>query len=138
MYDFKLKLQELFRTIGECNNMVLSTSTNDKISSRMMSIIMIDGCFYFQTDKEFRKSKQISENPNVALCFENVSIEGQCSELGKPSKNDFLLICFKSIIIGHIINILLLKMRDYMLYDLFLFKGGFMKMKSHILSVMIF
>ena len=64
--------------------MVLSSSLNDKVSSRMMSIICLDGLFYFQTDKTFRKYNQLIQNPQVALCTENIQIEGICTEIGHP------------------------------------------------------
>lgn len=64
--------------------MVLSTSYQDKVTSRMMSVIIFDGEFYFQTDKNFRKYNQIKNNPNVLLCCDNISVEGICTELGKP------------------------------------------------------
>ena len=70
--------------------MVLSTSENDIVSSRMMSVILMDGTFYFQTDCTFRKYRQISSNRNVALCIDNIQIEGICEELGhRPDNEDF-------------------------------------------------
>ena len=84
MNDFALKCLDLFENIGEHKNMVLSTSLNEKVTSRMMSIVVIDGAFYFQTDCHFRKYKQIMSNPNVALCADNLQIEGLCREIGRP------------------------------------------------------
>ncbi len=93
-------IQAFFKEFGDSKKMVLSTSANDKVTSRMMSIILLEGCFYFQTDKNFRKYAQIKENPNVALCIDNVQIEGICHELGHPMENnDFCRLyekCFKS------------------------------------------
>ena len=46
----------------EFNNgktMVLSSSENDKVTSRMMSVVCVDGLLYFQTDKTFRKYHQL-------------------------------------------------------------------------------
>ncbi len=54
------------------------------VTSRMMSIIILDKKFYFQTDKNFRKYRRLKENPNISLCIDNIQIEGQCKELGKP------------------------------------------------------
>ncbi|MDD6395459.1 MAG: pyridoxamine 5'-phosphate oxidase family protein [Firmicutes bacterium] len=84
MYEFEIKCREFFKQIGNHNTMVLSTSLNDKVTSRMMSIIVIDGKFYFQTDNTFRKYQQIQGNPNVALCADNIQIEGVCNEVGRP------------------------------------------------------
>lgn len=38
----------------------------------MMSVVLINGVFYFQPDKTFRKYEQIKDNPNVALCIDNI------------------------------------------------------------------
>ena len=87
MEQFKEKLEKLFMDIGSSRKMVLSTSYQDKVTSRMMSIIVLDGCFYFQTDRAFRKYDQMKKNPNVALCIDNFQIEGVCEELGHPLEN---------------------------------------------------
>lgn len=91
MNNFEERCRELFEIFGESKNMVLSTSADDKVTSRMMSVIVLDGIFYFQTDITFRKCSQIFKNTNVALCTDNISVEGICSEIGKPSDNaDFI------------------------------------------------
>ena len=64
--------------------MVLSTSENNRVSSRMMSVVRNDGIFYFQTDMTLNKYRQIVSNPNVALCIDNIQIEGICEEIGHP------------------------------------------------------
>lgn len=87
MEDFSEKLKLFFNDLGKGRKMVLSTSENDRVSSRMMSVVQSDGRFYFQTDKELRKYHQLSANRNVALCIDNIQIEGICSELGHPLEN---------------------------------------------------
>ena len=87
MEQFKEKLEKLFMDIGSSRKMVLSTSYQGKVTSRMMSIIVLDGCFYFQTDRTFRKYEQMKKNSNVALCIDNFQIEGVCRELGHPSEH---------------------------------------------------
>lgn len=76
-----------FDDLGSCKKMVLSTSLDDKVTSRMMSMIIINREFYFQTDINFRKYEQIKYNPNVSLCADNIQIEGLCKETGQPSEN---------------------------------------------------
>lgn len=88
MNSFELKKEEIFSNFGYSKNMVLSTSYQDKVTSRMMSVIIFDGEFYFQTDKNFRKYNQIKNNPIVSLCCDNISVEGICTELGKPLDNN--------------------------------------------------
>lgn len=87
MDSFEFKKAEIFSNFGESKNMVLSTSYQDKVTSRMMSVIIFDGEFYFQTDKNFRKYHQIKNNANVSLCCDNISVEGVCTEIGKPLDN---------------------------------------------------
>ena len=80
---------------GKGRKMVLSTSENNKVSSRMMSVVQIDGIFYFQTDLTLNKYRQISANPNVALCIDNIQIEGICKETGHPLDNKLFCNAFK-------------------------------------------
>lgn len=88
MDSFEFKKAEIFSNFGNSKNMVLSTSYQDKVTSRMMSVIIFEGEFYFQTDKNFRKYNQIKNNPNVALCCDNISVEGVCTEIGKSLDNN--------------------------------------------------
>ena len=81
---FAEKYNELLSGFGKGRTMVLSTSAGGLVSSRMMSIVQQDGIFYFQTDKTMRKYHQIMENHNVALCMDNIQIEGVAEEMGKP------------------------------------------------------
>lgn len=68
--------------------MVLSTSEGNRVSSRMMSVVQLDGVFYFQTDRTSHKYHQIVCNHHVALCIDNMQIEGVCEELGHPLEYD--------------------------------------------------
>ena len=81
------KLHELFLEFGLGKKMVLSTCVNHQVSSRMMSLVLLDGKFYFQTDLNLRKYQQLKSNPNVALCIDNLQIEGICEEIGHPLDN---------------------------------------------------
>lgn len=48
--------------------MVLSTSLHDEVTSRMMSFIIQDEKFYFQTDNRFRKYAQLrGEQPDFSM-----------------------------------------------------------------------
>lgn len=83
--DFEEKYKALLALFQKGKPMVLSTSLNDKVTSRMMSIVLLDERFYFQTDLSFRKYEQLKENSNVALCIDNIQIEGLCREIGRPA-----------------------------------------------------
>lgn len=84
MNQFQDKFCAFLEEFGIGKSMVLSTSLHDKVTSRMMSVAQKEGVFYFQTDKTFRKYEQLIGNANVALCIENIQIEGVCEELGYP------------------------------------------------------
>lgn len=47
--------------------MVLATADDARVSARMMSVIQLDGLFYFQTDVTLRKHAQLQRNPRAAL-----------------------------------------------------------------------
>lgn len=100
MGKFENEYCDLLAEFSKGKIMVLSSSKNDKVTSRMMSVIQIDGTFYFQTDKSFRKYDQLINNPLVALCIDNIQIEGICKEIGKPTDNtsfcEIYSECFKA------------------------------------------
>ena len=78
------KYNNIFQQIGDHAKIVLATSHQDKVTARKMSILIMNGIFYFQTDKTFRKYQDIQDNENVALCLDNIQIEGICKEIGHP------------------------------------------------------
>ena len=79
------KLSKLFRTSGKIRKVVLSTSCDNRVTSRMMFFVIYDNKFYCQTDKTFLKYQQIKSNPNVALCIDNIQVEGIAKNIGKIS-----------------------------------------------------
>lgn len=91
MSFFSEKYSDLMDQFGTSKKMVLSTAEKNIVSSRMMSVIQINGKLYFQTDKTFRKYRQIAQNPSVALCIDNIQIEGRCREIGRPLENNEFL-----------------------------------------------
>lgn len=100
MSVFKEKYEDLLLEFNKGKTMVLSTAENNKVSSRMMSIVCFDGLFYFQTDKTFKKYNQLISNPQVALCAENISIEGVCKEIGHPIDNAAFCKVYKELFAG--------------------------------------
>ena len=96
--DFEHETTSFFNKIGIAKKMVLATCAENKTTARMMSCIFTDGNIYFQTDKDFLKYKQITINPNVALCIDNIQIEGIASDIGHPLDKDniFFSVKFKA------------------------------------------
>ncbi len=84
MKGFFEKYNNFLDDFGQGRKMVLSTAENNIVSSRMMSVVQADGIFYFQTDMTMKKYRQLSANGNVALCIDNIQIEGTSEEIGAP------------------------------------------------------
>lgn len=97
MSDFDERLAELYGRLGQRVKAVLATSAHDEVSARMMSFVLFDGKFLFQTDRTFKKACQIAGNPHVAICTDNVQIEGTCREVGKPLDHDTFASAFREL-----------------------------------------
>ncbi len=76
--------EKLWSDIGSSRVMVLSTCADNRVTSRSMSVVVIGGRFYCQTNENYLKCRQIKDNPNVSLCFGNFTAEGTCAVRGKP------------------------------------------------------
>ena len=87
MSRFREKYESFLAEFAKGKTMVLSSFDDGKVSSRMMSVVCIYGAFYFQTDRTFRKYRQLIGNPQAALCIDNIQIEGICKETGHPMDN---------------------------------------------------
>ena len=85
--EFERQWEKFWTEFSNGKKMVLSTSEGDRVSSRMMSVVQKDGVLYFQTDKTMRKYSQLTANDHVALCIDNIQIEGRCTELGRPREH---------------------------------------------------
>lgn len=81
---------------------VLSTSMNDYVTSRPMSIVHIGLDIYFQTNRCYIKHQQMNLNKQVSLCCQNISIEGIAKEIGdwNDESNAEILERYKSKHIG--------------------------------------
>lgn len=93
--NFSEKLPSLWNKLGTHGVMVLSTCSKNRVSSRPMSVVVIDGKFYCQTGENYLKCRQISDNPNVSLFTGNFSIEGKCIISDSPAKHDIFLSSMK-------------------------------------------
>lgn len=89
--EFSEQFKKMWKQIGTHGVMVLSTCADVRVTSRSMSVVVIDGKFYCQTSENYLKYKQLMQNENAALCFNNFSIEGRCHSIGKPADNDFFV-----------------------------------------------
>lgn len=93
--EFYCQWTKFWEEFGSGRKMVLSTSLNDQVTSRMMSVVQQGGTLYFQTDCTFRKYKQLKENEKAALCIDNIQIEGTCRVIGHPREHEVFMTLFK-------------------------------------------
>ena len=100
MSRFVEKYESFLSEFVKGRTMVLSSYYDGKVSSRMMSVVCISGAFYFQTDRTFRKYKQLVDNPHAALCIDNIQIEGVCRELGHPMDDPLFCKAFEECFSG--------------------------------------
>ncbi len=82
--DFLELEREIIHFISQNTTWVLATATGNHVTARSIFTVNIGMNFFFQTDRNFLKYKQITINPNVALCRDNYQIEGAAKELGHP------------------------------------------------------
>lgn len=97
--DYEKLKNEVIFNLENNRTWVLSTASDGNVSSRSMSIINKGLDIYFQTNKCYIKHNQMNKNNNVALCFNNISIEGVAEEIGdwKDEKNKELMELYKSV-----------------------------------------
>ena len=88
-------LGKLWGKIGTHSVMVLSTCCENRVTSRPVSVVVIDGKFFFQTDVNYLKCRQIRENPNTALSFKNFSVEGKCRIMDNPQNHSGFMAAMK-------------------------------------------
>ena len=72
----------MFEKLGESKIMALASSVNDYVMVRNVSCLFYDNKVWFKTDKNFRKTQQLYQNPHVALCWSGVQIEGVAENKG--------------------------------------------------------
>ena len=79
---YEQAIQIMFDKLGNSQIMALASSKNDYVMVRNVSCLFYDDKIYFKTDKNFRKTKQLFENPNVAMCWSGIQVEGTAKDRG--------------------------------------------------------
>ena len=79
---FETAVERMFEILGNSKIMALASSVNDYVMVRNVSCLFYDEKIYFKTDMNFRKTKQIMENPQVAMCFNGIQVEGIAKNKG--------------------------------------------------------
>lgn len=75
-------IELLFEKLGNSKIMALATSLNDYVMVRNVSCLFYNQKIYFKTDKNFRKTQQLLNNQNVALCVGGIQVEGKAINKG--------------------------------------------------------
>ncbi|MDR0410522.1 MAG: pyridoxamine 5'-phosphate oxidase family protein [Treponema sp.] len=81
--NYQIELEKVYTHIGEYKIMALATCSNDHPTVRLMSCIVYGNKIFFQTGTDLIKYEQICKNNNIALCVDNIQIEGIANVLGK-------------------------------------------------------
>ena len=68
--------------LGIWKIMALATCVDNVPMIRNVSCLFYNDKIYFKTDKNFRKTQQLYQNPQVALCWSGVQIEGIAENKG--------------------------------------------------------
>ena len=94
---FEVLKKECLDILDNNKHIVLATSYNDLVTARTISYVMINEKLYFQTLKTYEKVYQITHNNKVALCIDNLQIEGLAKIVGHPfdNKNNLFLELYK-------------------------------------------
>jgi len=74
--SFSEARKRMFELLGDYKVMALGSSLHDHVTVRNVSCLFYGERIRFKTDREFRKTKQLFENPRVALCWSGIQIEG--------------------------------------------------------------
>ncbi|MGL9730661.1 pyridoxamine 5'-phosphate oxidase family protein [Enterococcus sp. DIV0756] len=74
--EYQTVVDQFYKKLGRKKIMALATSLNDHVMVRNVSVIIHEEKILFKTDKNFRKTQQLIENPQVAICYWGVQIEG--------------------------------------------------------------
>lgn len=75
-YDFDLAAEKLWSKLGDWKIMALASCVNNYPMVRNVSCLFYNERIYFKTDKNFRKTQQLYENPRVAMSTGGVQVEG--------------------------------------------------------------
>lgn len=80
--SFEKAVEIMFRQLGDWKIMALGSSVDNHVMVRNVSCLFYDEKIYFKTDKNFRKTKQLFENPQVGMCWSGIQVEGTAKNLG--------------------------------------------------------
>jgi uncharacterized pyridoxamine 5'-phosphate oxidase family protein len=86
--EYDIEIDKIYNYIGESKIMALATSSQNHPTVRLVSCIIYGNKILFQTGADLIKYSQIGENNNVALCIDNIQIEGIANIIGKTNDKE--------------------------------------------------
>jgi uncharacterized pyridoxamine 5'-phosphate oxidase family protein len=82
--DYATRADDVRRFLESKRAIVLATYADGRVTARTVSFVTKDLKIYFMSWDHNVKCRQIRSNPRVALCRDNVQIEGEAKILGSP------------------------------------------------------
>ena len=86
--NYNNEIEQIYKQIGDSKIMSLATSSQNHPTVRLVSCIVYMDKIVFQTGTDLTKYKQICENNHVALCTDNIQIEGVANIIEKTNNNE--------------------------------------------------
>lgn len=80
----KKATKTLYEEIGQDKVMALATRNGEGVATRTVNVYTYHGCFYFVTEADANKYKQIKQNPHVALSVDAIQVAGKATPLEHP------------------------------------------------------
>ncbi|MGN0159602.1 MAG: pyridoxamine 5'-phosphate oxidase family protein [Brotaphodocola sp.] len=73
---YQQAVDRMFEMLGNCQIMALASCVDNYPMVRNVSCLFYDEKIYFKTDMNFRKTRQLLDNPHVAICWSGIQVEG--------------------------------------------------------------
>ena len=84
----EVNIEQLYDTLRKSETIVLSTSKNDYVTSRLISPLVLNDKLYIKTSNSTEKVSQLEANPNVAMNVAYFSLTGVTNILGSVEKEE--------------------------------------------------
>lgn len=76
--------EKLYKEIGQDRIMALATRNGNGVANRTVNVYNYNDCFYFVTEVNSNKYRQITQNNQVALSVDAIQITGYATPLEHP------------------------------------------------------
>ena len=82
--DYNEHSKNVLEKIKDEKNIVLATSADGRVTTRIVGQLLFNGMIMFTTDSKSFKVSQIKENSNVAFHLNGINIESVATLIGHP------------------------------------------------------